>query len=202
MTEQRAALLILGCAWEPYSLMPRIWWPAFRRYWTDCPYPVVWSDCASREEAWGDHAACAAESVDADAILVWMSDFILTAKVDTVEVARCLAEMRELKAGYHRVQPVPECTREFEHGLSGVHEVGAPYRASLHLAWYDRAYFVRIARGVKDPWTFETSGGDPAVPHLAVSRKNRPLSHVEAVKRGELTEDGEQLLGEIGGGDA
>ena len=199
-----ASILVLSCSWPPYRDMGRIWWPAFRKFWPDCRYPVSWIECGDSVEPWYSAVRSALCSVsDAKPALVWVDDFILTAPVDGAEVARCVAEMRELQAVYYRLQPVPEAKQPFpSNPRAGPLAWDEPYVHSLHLSFWSVEHLDDLMKNETPatPWDFELAPCSRGPLHVSVTRDNRPISHVEACKKGELTEDGKRLLAEAARG--
>lgn len=95
MTNKKPDLAILIPAHDSYKDIVYIWCQAIKKFWPDCPYPIIWANGTETLEdekvtvlhCGNDSAFCgrilhALETVDAKYLLIWGEDFIMTRNFD------------------------------------------------------------------------------------------------------------------------
>jgi hypothetical protein len=180
-------------------------WPVFFellfRFWPDLPYPVhlvsnrlVFPDDrvipvrVGDDRSWSQTLARALEHIPGRYVLLMLDDYFLVGAVDTARIARLHAAMVKLGAAYLRLVPAPKPDSPCP-GFSDIGYIkkGAPYRASLQVAFWERGALLRLLREDETAWDFELKGSrrsdQISYPFLSVYDA-RALPYRHAVRRG------------------
>jgi hypothetical protein len=102
----------------------------------------------------------ALRQIDADRIIVFQEDFLLTADVDTATVRRLVRYSRDNDVGCLRMCPCPGPSGEWRDGFLGTIGMYDQYRVSLQLAIWDRQVFQSLMREGESAWDLESKGGE------------------------------------------
>ena len=140
-------------------------WPVFFellfRFWPDLPYPLhlvsnrlVFPDDrvipvrVGDDRSWSQTLARALEHIPGRYVLLMLDDYFLVGAVDTARIARLHAAMVKLGAAYLRLVPAPKPDSPCP-GFSDIGYIkkGAPYRASLQVAFWERGALLRTLAG-------------------------------------------------------
>lgn len=186
------------------------------RFWPDMPYPLylisnhlTFSDervstlCVGDDLSWSETLARGLERLSNRFILLILDDFFLTAPVDTAHVRRLHAAMIAKGAIYLRLAPNPAPdVPDPEMPDLGVIAKGAPYRASLQIAFWDRLALLNLLRRNESAWDFELKGSrrsDPiAEPFLSVCAGISAISYRHVVRRGKWLPDAVRHFSPLG----
>jgi hypothetical protein len=201
------ALVILSCdayrdLWEPCLTL-------YRRYWPDCPYPMfLVSETMPVEDArvralavgagrsWSEVVRDALSSLPHRDVLLMLDDFLLTGPVSSLAIEARRRSHRALGGAYLRLAPLPgPSARVAADPTIGEHERGAPYRASLQAAFWDRRTLLDLLRPDESPWDFERDGSrrSSAVPAPFYATWSPTLRYVNAVVRGRWAPAGRRV---------
>jgi hypothetical protein len=184
-------------------------WPGFfallSRFWADLPYPLylisnhlafpnerVTNLCVGDDLSWSETLARGLERVSSHYVLLILDDFFLTAPVDTALVQRMHEAMVSKGAAYLRLVPNPAADNPCpDMPMIGTINEGAPYRASLQMAFWLRSALIGLLRREESAWDFEIMGsrrsdamneaflgvcdGFPIVPYRHVLRRGKLL---------------------------
>jgi hypothetical protein len=180
-------------------------WPAFFellfRFWPDLPYPLhlvsnrrtfphdrVIPVRVGDDRSWSETLARALDHIPGRYVLLMLEDYFLTGPVDTASLTRLHAAMVKLGAVYLRLVPAPKPDSPCP-GFSDIGYInkGAPYRASLQVAFWERSALLGLLREDETAWDFELKGSrrsdQISYPFLSVYDA-RALQYRHAVRRG------------------
>jgi hypothetical protein len=172
MTDANTSTCLLVPSCDSYS---DVWAPFFsllRTNWPDCPYriylgsnhvpcnePGVTSLLVGVDKDWSTGVRWMLEQLDYQYVLVLLEDFLLRARVRTVQLVNLLESLQRLGGSYLRLRPFPAPNlRLGSSSMIGEIERGAPYRCSLQAAFWDRQTLISLLREGESPWQFELLG--------------------------------------------
>ncbi len=192
----------------PFS---RLW----RKYWPDCPFPVVLVTETDPEDygvfsqvmmfgdglTWGERLKLALEKVVTPNVLMLCDDYYLAEKVDTARVCRRLEQLVEYDAVNLRMIPNPTPTKPFEKDASlGEYEKDTAYCIATQAGFWNKEFLLSLASNAKSIWEFERYGsfrvGAEKRPILATQQKEFPF--VDAVHKGCWEPWGVRIIKENG----
>lgn len=166
--ESRTVILMMTCkkyeqVWEPFFTL-------FRRYWPDCPYRVYMGTDTGRypgvdsievgeDRHWASNTLAVLEKIEADRIILFQEDFLLTGRVNTPKVRKLVKHSRSFDIASLRLYWFPSPTSKWE-GTDYLGVVGPfdEFRLSFQLTIWDKAYYQSILVPGEDPWTLEVKG--------------------------------------------
>jgi hypothetical protein len=174
------------------------------RFWADNPYPLylisnqithphsrIQPICVGEDLSWSQTLADGLARVPSRVVLLVLDDFYLTGPVDTALVRRLRDAMAHDDVVYLRLAPNPKP----DIPLSDISELGlirkgAPYRASLQMAFWDRLALLDLLRPGESAWDFElrASRRSDAMTQkfLSVREGIRPIPYRDVVIRGKF----------------
>ena len=195
-------------------------WPAFFslffRLWPDVPYPLylisnhltfpdmrVTALCVGDDFSWSETLSRGLELISSRFVLLMLDDFFLTAPVETALIERMHALMVANNAAYLRLVPNPKpnacCPENPE---IGVIAKGAPYRASLQVAFWDRQLLLDLLRRGELAWSFELKGSrrSDAItePFFSVCDGSTAILYRHVLQRGKLLPDAVRHFAPLG----
>jgi hypothetical protein len=188
-------------------------WPGFfglmSRFWVDLPYPLylisnhlafpdksITTLRVGDDQSWSDTLARGLERIPSRYVLLILDDFFLTGPVDTALVLRTHDAMVAKGAAYLRLVPNPAADEPCpdlppDLPMIGTINKGAPYRASLQMAFWLRSALIDLLRRGESAWDFEIKGsrrsdamrepflgacgGFPIIPYRHVLRRGKLL---------------------------
>jgi hypothetical protein len=151
-------------------------WPGFftllSRFWADLPYPLylisnhltfadprVTALCVGDDLSWSETLMRGLERISTQYVLLMLDDFFLTAPVDTALVVRLHHAMVARGAAYLRLVANPAADSPCpDWPMIGTISKGAPYRASLQMAFWRRSALIELLRRDESAWDFEIKG--------------------------------------------
>ena len=158
-------------SYDGYSDM----WPTFfeckKKFWKDCPYPMVLANNeksvdikdlhvinCGKEAQWSTRTRIALESIESKYVLFLLEDLFISDKVNTEEIQAAIELMEKDNLDYYKIMTFSKIgTRNYK-GIQYLHEIPAswPYGISLQAAIWNREYFLEMV-GEEDynPWVFE-----------------------------------------------
>ncbi|MGA8324201.1 MAG: hypothetical protein WBE48_14970 [Xanthobacteraceae bacterium] len=195
-------------------------WPGFfglvSRFWPDLPYPLylisnhlafsderVTSLCVGDDVSWSETLARGLERVPSRYVLLILDDFFLAAPVDTALVQRMHATMVDKDAAYLRLVPNPKADIPFaDMPEIGTVAKGAPYRASLQMAFWNRRKLLDLLRREESAWDFELKGSRRSdamsEPFLSVCDGGPTIPYRHVLRRGKLLPDAVRFFAPLG----
>ncbi|MGF1677758.1 MAG: hypothetical protein ACFCUX_01040 [Candidatus Methylacidiphilales bacterium] len=195
------AVLVSSCdhfsdAWAPFFYF-------WKRYWPDCPYPVyllsnygryedpaVTSLAVGREKSWADNLLRALEQMECQTLIYFQEDYFLNRPVETEKLARIVTYFEDVEAVYCGLFPVPAPEADYQCNGLGIGRVpeGAPMRASLQAALWNRRALMDLVRSGESAWDMEKLGTERSRTQLFLrveSVDQAPLGYyATAIKRG------------------
>jgi hypothetical protein len=183
-------------------------WPGFFGQmfglWPDLPYPLylisnhlafpdrrVTALRVGDDLSWSETLARGLERLSTRYVLLILDDFFLTAPVDTALVQRLHAAMVAKGAAYLRLAPKPQADMPCpDMPEIGTVSRGAPYRASLQMAFWDRNVLLRLLRRDESAWDFELKASRRSdamsEPFLGVRDDHAAISYRHVLVRGKF----------------
>lgn len=163
-------ILIISC--DRYADVWRPFFSLFWKYWPDCPYPVylganykTWDDprvqmiLVGDDLSWAESTRKMVENVSHQYIMIILEDWLLTNPVNTRKINELLLNLVVLNGGYLRLDPSPRPDKKVS-GFPDIGEIdrGAPYRVSLHIAFWRRDVLHGLLRDGETAWDLELLG--------------------------------------------
>lgn len=184
----------------------------FRKFWPDCPFPVVLvTETASEVSGfdrviacgngtnWASRLVTALQTVTVPHVLMLCDDYFLEAPVDTERVLKRLDDLKRLDAVNLRLVPNPRHGLPCEDGLME-YPKNTAYCVSTLAGFWKTDYLLRLAKPVSSIWEFERYGsfavGDERRPILATVVREFPF--VDAVHKGHWEKFGVRVCRENG----
>lgn len=210
---------IVVCTCDAYSDVLAVFVALWRRYWPDCPFPLVLVAESSPDDAgafarvftnprgatWCDMLAGALRELSTPYAMLLCNDYFLTAPVDTAAVCKRLEDCKRLGAASLRLVPVPPPARMRASQLPGEDALWrmrpqSAYCVATQAGFWRREYLLGLAERQKSAWEFERYGSfDPATaerPLLLASRAEFP--YIDAVHKGCWEREGLRMCRECG----
>lgn len=118
--------------------------------------------------SWAESTRKMIDGVPHEYLLVVLEDWLLTHRVNTKKITELLSTLVQLGGGYLRLDPSPSPDKMVP-GFPDVGEIdrGAPYRASLHIAFWRRDVMQGLMLDGESAWDFELLGSR-RTDHLSV----------------------------------
>jgi hypothetical protein len=181
-------------------------WPGFFslmfRFWPDIPYPLylisnhithpnngVRTICIGDDLSWSETLARGIDRIQSRIVLLMLDDFYLTGPVDTTLVRHLRNAMTGDDIVYLRLVPNPKPDIPLSDEL-GLIRIGAPYRASLQMAFWDRFALLDLLRPEESAWDFELKGSRRSdgmtQKFLSVREGVAPIPYRDVVLRGKF----------------
>ncbi len=186
------------------------------RFWPDLPYPLylisnhlafpdhrVTTLRVGDDLSWSETLARGLERVTTRHILLLLDDFFLTGPVYTERVLRMHSAMIAKDAAYLRLVPNPPADLPSA-DIPEIGEItkGAPYRASLQTAFWERNVLIGLLRREESAWDFEIKGSrrsdDLDLPFLSVTKGQAALPYRHVLLRGKLLPDAVSYFAPLG----
>lgn len=151
----------------------------WKKYWPDCPFPVVLStesvpeklntefftECYAEKKDWSERLLTACQKIDSPYILWILDDYFVNRTIDTSLMNEIVDFVKEEDLGLFRMipSPVPQvkwskvCAGKI---VCGEYQKGQAYRISTQVAIWKKDFLVRLLKdlGPCDPWRFERYG--------------------------------------------
>jgi hypothetical protein len=111
------------------------------------------------DTTWSDVLARGLRQIEADRVLLWIDDLVLTHAVDTSRLDGLVSWARDRDATYVRLNPRPRGVRLVDRALS-LREVpsGALYRTATVCALWKRTALISLLDARESAWQFEIEG--------------------------------------------
>jgi hypothetical protein len=167
----------------------------FKKYWPDCPYPVLLMTNTkdfSHEAVsvlkvgggrdWSGRMVTALERITTPYVMYFQEDYWISAPVDTARVMEYAALMEKHGLNYIRLLAFPEPDQDFA-GDPRLGMIGrdASYRTSVQISLWRREVFRELVRPGESVWQFELQGTERSRQYgdtfLSVKSKDRDPYH-------------------------
>jgi hypothetical protein len=156
------------------------------------------------DHGWASNLLNALRQIDADRLIVFQEDFLLTAPTDTATVRKLVCYSRDHDIGCLRICPCPGPSGKWRDDFLGTIGLYDPYRVSLQLAIWNRQSLMELLCEGESAWDLERKGGERsrlcAKPFLSLWRQpddtpGGPIRYfITAVTRGVWENGALELL--------
>jgi len=193
----REDCVVLVCSCDKYADLQGLFVALFRKYWPDCPFPLVLVTETGLTAGFDRTIACggglnwasrlvkALDTLSVSHVLMLCDDYFLESRVDTPRLLKRLYEMKRLGAVNLRLVPNPRKGLPRDHDLMEYPKQTA-YCVSTLAGFWECHYLRRLAENVGSIWEFEREGSfavaDEKRPILATRTREFPF--VDAVHKG------------------
>jgi|GEM_PF-4157390 len=158
-------LSIIVPAHDSYKDVVILWEKAISKYWSDCPYRIVWANGTERvdssiieEVRTGENATFAQRvlnginAVKTDYVLIWCEDFILSKPVQTESILAIVDLMREYGFVHCRLLKTSKCfsTKMVNCKNKYLSNDNKPYGLSINVGIFQTAFLTKI---IDPKWT-------------------------------------------------
>ncbi len=141
-----------------------------KKYWSDCPYPVIlltdykaddmskynFDDCIEIDSNWGEMLINALNKIDYPYVSLWMDDYLLCDYIDTKVIEDKLLLARQYNAANLRLIQSPRVAGVFERNNSlGYYLPGTAYCLSTQIGIWDVNFLKDFVNRDCSAWEFE-----------------------------------------------
>ena len=164
-------LTLLLVSYDGYSDM----WPTFfeckKRFWKDCPYPMVLANNeksvdikdlhvinCGKEAQWSTRTRKALENIDTKYVMFLLEDLFISAEVKTEYIEEALDLMENDSIKYYKIMTFSKIKTPNYKGIKYLHRIPASlsYGISLQAAIWDKNHFLdMVGSDDYNPWVFE-----------------------------------------------
>ena len=215
---------VLCCSCDKYADLQPVFLSLFRRYWPDCPFPLVLvtennlitpqlENSKTRKlenfsrvfalgagKNWASRLVEALDKIETPYVLMLCDDYFLERQVDTAKMISRLEEMRRRNAANLRLIPNPVGGKAVEGSDLLEYEKNTAYCIATQAGFWEKGFLKSLASPVASIWEFERYGS------FAVGGEQRPLLHtvtkefpfVDAVHKGHWEKFGVRVCRENG----
>lgn len=194
-------ILILSCdkyadLWQPFFLQ-------FRKYWSDCPYPVylgsntvsysgnlkVKTILSGQDKDWSTSFIAILKQIPEKSISLILDDMFLTSKVNN-RIFEDSFNFLEQKNNQHiHFGPSLPPDKHIGRGLFGLYTKGAPYRVNSLGLWRKQSLLNLLLPG-ESPWNFEIQGSYRSSYQEGFYCSIRPMfDYLHVVEKGKILPD-------------
>jgi hypothetical protein len=163
---------VLISSFDGYS---ECWGPVchgFRKYWPDCPYPVLLMTNTKDHpdemvkvlkvgggRDWSGRMITALERIETPYVMYFQEDYWINAPVETAKITTYVDLMERYGLNYIRLLSKPLPDRDYDHDPRlGVLDDQASYRTSVQITFWRREVFRDLLRAGESVWQFELNG--------------------------------------------
>jgi len=163
---------VLISSFDGYS---ECWGPVchgFKKYWPDCPYPVLLMTNTKDHpddmvkvlkvgggRDWSGRMITALERIETPYVMYFQEDYWINAPVDTPKITSYVDLMERHGLNYVRLLSKPLPDRDYEHDPRlGVLATDAEYRTSVQITFWRREVLRDLLRPGESVWQFELNG--------------------------------------------
>ncbi|MGD0976841.1 MAG: hypothetical protein ABR875_00910 [Minisyncoccia bacterium] len=167
--------------WEPFFTL-------FFRYWPDCPYPIylitnykiynhdrVTTIAVGEHKGWASNMRVVLKKIPTPYVMCLIEDLFIEKPVDSAYIDSLVEYIDDKKVAYIRLFPSPLPDHDFTNNLNlGLISKGAPYRASLTAALWDKKILNDLLVDGENIWQAELGGtersNNVSAPFLSVKK--------------------------------
>lgn len=205
------AVLVISCA--KYSSLWRPFFELHRRYWPTCDLPLylasertgfefegVTNIAYGADLSYSENLLRALGQVPQEWIIFWMEDRPLSAPVDEGSLTKIIDAAKHKSAVYLKL--IPEHPIAYESpGWIGQVPPGTPYRVSLTVCLWRKAFLVKFLKSGETAWLIERRGSVRSDVYKygffglgALGYRSSPLRQTHLIIQGALTQEGARFL--------
>ena len=207
------AIIVYSC--ERNSKMWNVVMYFFKKYWYDCPCPIVLLTDTDREgqglkagfdlvvekdSTWAEMMEAALDQTGATHFMTWMDDFLLCDKVDNQKFEECFRKAKELKAAFYKLCPA-NYTQLIPYDESTAKiKKGSAYSVSTHAGIGETESFRAFLRKEWSAWDFERIGSleSEKISREMYASLDYRIPYIEGIRKGKWFPEGVRLLKENG----
>ncbi len=207
------AIIVYSC--ERNSKMWNVVMYFFKKYWYDCPCPIVLLTDTDREgqglkagfdlvvekdSTWAEMMEAALDQTGATHFMTWMDDFLLCDKVDNQKFEECFRKAKELKAAFYKLCPA-NYTQLIPYDESTAKiKKGSAYSVSTHAGIWETESFRAFLRKEWSAWDFERIGSleSEKISREMYASLDYRIPYIEGIRKGKWFPEGVRLLKENG----
>jgi len=167
--DKDVTVLVVSC--DKYSDLWPVFFELFFRYWPDCPYQLalgsnfktfddsrVKAIPIGEDVSWADSLKKMLTRVGSQYVLLLLDDFLLRKTVRTDEIRTRFKILHNRRGVYLRLRPAPPPDKAVPACPFGEIGFGAPYRASLQAAIWNKETLASLLHPGESPWEMELLG--------------------------------------------
>jgi len=194
------SILISSCSkyrdtWKPFIFF-------MRKYWSECTLSIylgangekyldmvpegVQYICTGPDESWSKNLADYLDQIDTKYVLLFLDDFLLTAKpnIEMLERGLELAELYDAPYVRLNANPGPDVVIDENFGTINKY---SEYRATLDIAIWDKYFLQQLCAYDFDPWRFERYAGivDQSLSKVFISANEKYFPRIHFIEKGK-----------------
>lgn len=160
------SLLVVSC--DKYSDIWEVFFRTFRNFWPDCPFTVYLGSNYKRFDKYNVNTLAVGEDlsysenlhkmieyIDAEYILMWVDDLMLSSPINTNEIMKSIKYCVENNVDFLKILPnYPMAYVEESSGVGNL-PVGIKYRITIGISLVKKSFLQRLAYGKNSAWDME-----------------------------------------------
>ena len=207
------AIIVYSC--ERNYKMWKVVMHFFKKFWYDCPYPIVLLTDYDREgrgikdgfdlviekdSTWAEMMETALEQTGATHFMTWMDDFLLCDKVDNQRFGECFRKAKELQAAFYKLCPANYTQLIPCDQSTAKIKKGSAYSVSTHAGIWETESFLSFLKKEWSAWDFERIGSleSERISHEMYASLDYRIPYIEGIRKGKWFPEGVRLLKENG----
>ncbi len=212
MKSQDLSIIIYSCwrnrdMWDIFSAL-------FRKYWSDCPYPIllvtdeyqqmdkqyVFTQVIQKNDTWAKMIKEAIQQAKTPYVSLWMDDYLLCDTVQNSDIERQLKRAVKANAANIRLIESPKCYGHWKNQRNiGYYKRGEAYSLNTQVGIWNSDYLLRTLKDEWSAWDFERIASLDKTDHKAA--ENQPIlvaldyifPYEEGVRKGKWMQQGAKL---------
>lgn len=206
-TNRELGIIIYSCQkncdmWEYFSIL-------FRKYWHDCPYPIVlvtdrfepdgmknyiFDEVVVEDSGWAQMIRKAMDVIETKYVSLWMDDYFLCDQVNNSTIEKYVLYMEKYHAANIRlcdsafsVYQIDEADRNI-----AIYEQGRAYSITTQIGIWEKKFLKKYIKPEWSPWDFERRGSVEIIDndYKFIGTLNYMFPYIEAVRKGKWMESG------------
>jgi len=216
---ENVAVLVVSC--DKYSDIWDLFFNTFEKYWADCPYPIylgannkiynrkgVIQINIGEDLSYSENLAKMMDCIDAEHIIIWVDDLMLTTSVNTKHIKEIVKYSIENNFDYVKLLPnFPYAYNEEAHGIGRLPN-GIRYQISIGIALVKKNFMMSVIAGKRTAWDLEhdiskniSKSNDLNIYSLCSDSQRHPLSYINILGKGKVIRNSQYYV-RINGGSA
>ena len=189
--------------WEIFSIL-------FRKYWSDCPYPVllvtdkyqqtdkqyVFTQVIEKDDTWAKMIKEAMKQIKTPYVSLWMDDYLLCDYVQNHDIEKQLKRAAKTNAANIRLIESPQCCGHWRKQRNiGYYKRGEAYSLNTQVGIWNSEYLLKTLKDEWSAWDFER------IASLDKTADDQPIlvaldyifPYEEGVRKGKWMQQGAKL---------
>ncbi|WP_418668209.1 hypothetical protein [Allofournierella sp.] len=216
--DPRCTVLVSSC--DDYKDIWNVFFTLFKKFWPDCPYPIVLNTEATdysceglditifhfdKNAAWGKRLKNALKKINSPYVIMLLDDFFFDCRVDQKQIDQCIRWM-EHDRNIVNFSFQPDYYVNIADDLFEGYELRkstCPFLVNCQAGIWNRKQLIDLVKSHEDPWQFEVFGTIRARGYkrkkrfyVATGKKGRVFTYPigGGIHRGQWTKDMPALL--------